>query len=85
MEQTKTKTEDFHTPINVEYGKLKKIIAQLKKNNFKDSDLVSFEYIVGSCFPNIYENIKTEIRTAYTKGYIEGLSSKEDASNNDIN
>ena len=58
----------------VRYGLLKKIVKELEKINFKDDDEVSFEYIVGSCFPNIYNNITEEIRRQYTLGYIQGQS-----------
>ena len=33
---------------------------------------VSFEFLVGSCFPHIFENIKEEMRRQYTLGYIDG-------------
>ncbi len=59
-------------PVNVSFRKLKKIVKHLEKINFKDKDLVSFDYVVGSCFPNIYKNIQLEIRKSYTKGYIDG-------------
>lgn len=59
--------------ITVKYGQLKKIIRALDKAKFTDDSEVSFEYIVGSCFPDILKNIKTEIHTQYTKGYMEGL------------
>ena len=45
-------------PVNVSFRKLKKIVKHLEKINFKDKDLVSFDYVVGSCFPNIYKNIQ---------------------------
>ena len=38
---------------------------------------VSFEFLVGSCFPNALENIKEEMRRQYTLGYTEGLKEKE--------
>lgn len=44
--------------ITVKYGMLKKIIKQLKQMNFKDNDEVSFEFLIGSCFPDVYNNIK---------------------------
>ena len=61
----------------ITYKKLKKIVGSLDKINFRDNDMVSFEYIVGSCFPNVYENIQTKIRQAYTQGYADGLNSKD--------
>ncbi len=59
--------------ITVKYGKLRKMMKMLKKTNPNDDTDVSFEFIVGSCFPNILENIKAEIRNQYTIGYTQGL------------
>ena len=41
----------------------------------KDSGVeeASFEYIIGSCFPQAFENIKNRIHLAHTQGYLEGL------------
>ena len=48
-----------------------------KKSGVKE---VSFEYVVGSCFPKIMDNIRTEMRRQYTMGYAAGQE-KEDNSN----
>lgn len=48
---------------------LTKVYKILKKNNIKE---VSFEFLVGSCFPNVMDNIKEEMRRQYTMGYVEG-------------
>lgn len=58
--------------ITVKYGLLKKAFENLKKINPTDDTEISFEYVVGSCFPDIYKNIQTALRTQYTKGYVEG-------------
>lgn len=58
--------------ITVKYGLLKKTFENLKKINPTDDTEISFEYVVGSCFPNIYKNIQTALRAQYTKGYAEG-------------
>lgn len=63
--------------ITVKYGKLKKIIQALENMEFNDDSEVTFEYIIGSCFPDILKNIKTEMHTQYTKGYTDGLKEKE--------
>lgn len=59
--------------ITVKYGFLKKVIKNFEKINPTDDTEVSFEYLVGSCFPDIMENIKKEMRRQYTMGYTEGL------------
>ena len=61
--------------ITVTYGKLKKIMKQLRQMNFQDSDEVSFEFIIGRCFPDIYNNIQEEMRRQHAMGYAEGLKS----------
>lgn len=63
--------------ITVTYGKLKKIMKQLRQMNFQDSDEVSFEFIIGSCFPDIYNNIQEEMRRQHAMGYAEGLKSNK--------
>lgn len=64
--------------IAITYKKLKKIVNNLEKINFRDEDMVSFEYIIGSCFPNVYENIQERIKQVYTQGYIDGREDRED-------
>ena len=56
--------------LKVEAKKLHKIDKIVKDNNMKE---VSFEFLVGSCFPNALQNIKEEMRRQYTLGYTEGL------------
>ena len=63
--------------ITVTYGKLKKIMKQLRQMNFQDSDEVSFEFIIGSCFTDIYNNIQEEIRRQHAMGYAEGLKNSK--------
>lgn len=54
----------------IEYKKFKKVYNAIKDHNIKE---ISFEFLVGSCFPNALQNIKEEMRKQYTQGYIEGL------------
>lgn len=55
---------------------LTKVYKILKKNNIKE---VSFEFLVGSCFPNVMDNIKEEMRRQYTMGYVEGQKDRNEA------
>jgi len=59
--------------ITVSFEKLEKIYKRLKKDKVKE---VSFEFLVGSCFPHIMHNIKEEMKRQYTMGYAEGLKDK---------
>lgn len=54
---------------------LTKVYKILKKNNIEE---VSFEFLVGSCFPNVMDNIKEEMRRQYTMGYVEGQKDKDE-------
>lgn len=54
----------------IEYKKFKKVYQAIKDHNIKE---ISFEFLVGSCFPNALQNIKEEMRRQYTLGYTEGL------------
>ena len=59
--------------ITVKFETLEKIYKILKKQTVKE---VTFEFIVGSCFPDVMNNIKEEMRRQYTLGYIEGQKEK---------
>lgn len=54
----------------IEYKKFKKVYQAIKDHNIKE---ISFEFLVGSCFPNALQNIKEEMRRQYTLGYTEGF------------
>lgn len=55
--------------LKIDIEKFNKIIKAIRKNNMKE---VSFEFLVGSCFPKAFDNIKEEMRRQYTMGYVEG-------------
>ena len=59
--------------ITVKYKTLKNMVKALEKINPTDDTDVSFEFIVGSCFPSIFDNIKKEMHAQYTAGYVAGL------------
>ena len=54
---------------------LTKVYKILKKNHIEE---VSFEFLVGSCFPNVMDNIKEEMRRQYTMGYMEGQKDRNE-------
>ena len=60
--------------LKVDAKKLHKIDKIIKDTNMKE---VSFEFLVGSCFPKALQNIKDEMRRQYTLGYTEGLKENE--------
>lgn len=60
--------------LKVDAKKLHKIDKIIKGTNMKE---VSFEFLVGSCFPKALQNIQDEMRRQYTLGYTEGLKENE--------
>ena len=64
--------------ITVEYRHLKKIVEILDKKGMKPNEEVSFEFVVGSLFPHVLNNIKEELRRQYTVGYAAGLEANKD-------
>ena len=63
--------------ITVKYKTLLKVMDILKTSNTKPDDDVKFEFIIGSCFPDIYKSIQTEMRAQYTQGYIDGSEAQQ--------
>ena len=55
--------------LKIDIEKFNRIVKAIKKSNMKE---VSFEFLVGSCFPKAFENVKEEMRRQYTLGYVEG-------------
>lgn len=63
--------------ITVKYGKLKKMTDKLNQMGMKAEDEVTFEFIVGSLFPDIMNNIKEEMKRQHAQGYAEGLNAEK--------
>lgn len=55
--------------LKIDIDKFNKVVKAIRRNDMKE---VSFEFLVGSCFPKALENIKQEMRRQYTLGYVEG-------------
>lgn len=62
--------------LKVSVKKLTKICDMLKQTGQTEA---SFEYIVGSCFPNVMDNIKKYVHQQYTMGYVKGLEEAKDS------
>lgn len=56
--------------LKIDIEKFNKVVKAIRKSNMPE---VSFEFLVGSCFPKAMDNIKQEMRRQYTLGYTEGL------------
>lgn len=57
--------------ITVKREKFDKIVDIVNRNNLEE---ISFEFVVGSCFPQALENIKKALAEQHTVGYIAGYS-----------
>lgn len=42
---------------------------------------LSFEYLIGSFFPKIVDNINAKMNDTYTQGYLQGLIDGKEGSN----
>jgi len=67
MENT---TKNEISKITVDFKTFEKVYQTARKAKLKE---VTFEFIIASCFPDIAENIKQELRRQHACGYIEGL------------
>lgn len=56
--------------IFVSREKFDKVVDIVQRDNL---DEISFEFIVGSCFPQVLENIQTALKTQHALGYAEGV------------
>lgn len=66
----------------VPFSKLKRMVESIEHHFVEsperlDEVELTFEYIIGSCFPTVFDNIKEALKEEHTKGYIEGLQAKE--------
>lgn len=67
--------ENFGIP-PISLPKLRTILKHLENVSGKDAD-VSFEFLIMSCFPTCYENIKDAMTKKYIEGYKAGKESNE--------
>ena len=75
---------------SVKLTKVEAAVEQIKKyyektpERIEDID-ISFEYIIASFFPDVFENIKNRLKDEHTLGYIEGYTAKIEEGNNNEN
>lgn len=73
----------------VKLCRIKSAVASIEKH-FQDEperleDVeVSFEYIIGSFFPNIWKKIQDTLKEEHTKGFIEGFEAGKKENSNEI-
>ena len=54
-------------------SKIKKLIAQVEKISDVEDPTLSFEFLIGSLYPEVYGNVQETIRYARTQGYIDAF------------
>lgn len=55
--------------ITVDFEKFEKLYQIAKEHDLKE---LTFEFVVASCFPDVMNNIKEEMRRQFTLGFIAG-------------
>lgn len=71
----------------VKLSRVKAAIAQVEEHyadcpeRLEDVEL-TFEYLVGSFFPKIIDNIQRTMNDKYTAGYIQGLNDAKERNEN---
>jgi hypothetical protein len=71
---------------SVKLSRVKAAIKQIEDyyqdcpERLEDVD-VTFEYLVGSFFPKIIDNINARMNDTYTAGYIQGLADAKEGNN----
>ena len=71
----------------VPLSKIEAITAKLHRDlSDKSSEEIhlSFEFLVGSCFPDIITNIKESLSDAQRMGYIQGFQDGQNLKNSEI-
>lgn len=54
-------------------SRVQKVLDNIRAANAIEEDPdVTFEYLVGSCFPTIFQNVQSALNEEYTLGYMEG-------------
>ena len=56
----------------VKLSRIKKLLTQVEKISDVEDPTVSFEFLIGSLYPEVYGNVQEAIRDARTKGFIDG-------------
>lgn len=57
--------------IVVSRKKFNGLVKKVQENNLQE---ISFEFLVASLFPNVYQNMKEALRLQHVQGYTEGLA-----------
>lgn len=70
---------------NIKLTQLEKLVQKIKASYSPDDTdqiEVSFELLVGSLYPTLYQNVMESIKDAYTQGVIDGMKEREENNDN---
>ena len=71
---------------SIKLSRLKAIIEAVEKHNHDDIDMdLSAEFLIPSCFPELWKNFQNNINHQHTLGYIEGYNDGIEARRNKKN
>ena len=56
--------------------KVNKIIRMCQALEDSGCEEASFEFVIGSLFSEVYENVREELRQQYTQGFLDGQKEK---------
>ena len=69
-------------PMKVFEAAIKNIEKNARKQGRTEEEIdeipISFEYLIGSFFPEIVKNVEREANIQHTKGYIEGYNAAKE-------
>lgn len=65
---------------NVKLSVLKRMVKSLEKVLPEDKDDLdlTFEYVIGSLYPHIYDNVKAEMSRQHAQGFAEGALNRNE-------
>ncbi len=70
-------SEPMKVPYDVVKRMLDSVAEHYKHENWRlDDCYLTFEYIIGSCFPSALHTIKDTMRDLHTQGYIQGRAAR---------
>lgn len=73
------KLDSKPTGAYIPLSRLRRIVRQMDD---RESQLpITFEFLMGSCFPTIYDTIQARLTDEYTQGYIQGYKDANNETN----
>lgn len=59
-------------------SRVQKVLDSIRLTNATEEDPdITFEYLIGSCFPTIFQNVQSALSKEHTLGYMEGYKDSQ--------